>query len=167
MRLLRFSKTAVQRDPSAPPEASRARSVDRPQRRNGHYVSAFCSVHHAPNSSRRPVRGMRRRIRGASFSEPLPKEIDDRICGSGEHYGAVLPPQGFACSSCVASYFRDAENLCQPCNNYVWVLYLVGIVVAIALAPLLMKIARSQGFMSVNIFVGTMQVRAICIIIKK
>lgn len=36
-------------------------------------------------------------------------------------------------------------------------IYSVGFVLALILAPMLLRVAKSQGFMSINIFIGTMQ----------
>lgn len=36
-------------------------------------------------------------------------------------------------------------------------LYILAFLMALAMAPLLLRVAKSQGFMSINIFVGTMQ----------
>ena len=70
----------------------------------------------------------------------------------------LLPLQGWACNECAPSFYRDDDKLCQKCNSYVWVLYIVGFLAALVAAPMLTKVAKSRGFMSVNIFVGTMQV---------
>ena len=54
--------------------------------------------------------------------------------------------------------------MCKKCNNYVWIVYTFVIVAALFLAPMVMNISKSHGFMSMNIFVGTMQVssRPLC-----
>jgi hypothetical protein len=69
----------------------------------------------------------------------------------------LLGAQGRACSECAQKYYRDANRLCQRCDNYIWILYIFAFLAAIAMAPLLLKVSKSQGFMSINIFVGTMQ----------
>lgn len=48
--------------------------------------------------------------------------------------------------------------MCQKCNSYVWIMYTAGFLGTLLLVPMLMKVSRSAGFMSVNIFVGTMQI---------
>ena len=66
--------------------------------------------------------------------------------------------QGWACSECAPAFYRDDDRLCQECNSYVWILYIIGFLLAMTMAPLLMRISKSQGFMSVNIFVASMQI---------
>jgi hypothetical protein len=69
--------------------------------------------------------------------------------------------QGYACSECAPSFYRDDDRTCQECDNYIWVLYILAFLAALTLAPLLLRVSKSQGFMSINIFVATMQVRAV------
>lgn len=65
--------------------------------------------------------------------------------------------QGWACSACAASFYRDGDGFCQRCQGYVWVLYIGAFLMALAVAPLLINVSKSKGFMSMNIFVGTIQ----------
>lgn len=69
--------------------------------------------------------------------------------------------QGLACHTCADSYYRADDKLCYKCNSTVWVLYVLGFLIAVALVPLLLKVAKSQGFMSINILVGTLQVMSL------
>jgi hypothetical protein len=71
----------------------------------------------------------------------------------------LLGTQGRACRECAKEYYRDANRMCQPCDDHVWVLYLIGFLAAAAMLPLLLRLSKSQSFMSINIFVGTMQAR--------
>ena len=66
--------------------------------------------------------------------------------------------QGRSCSECAEGHYRDEDTVCKKCNNYVWIIYTIGFFAALILAPMVMNVSKSQGFMSINIFVGTMQV---------
>ena len=61
---------------------------------------------------------------------------------------------------CGESFYRSDGKVCSRCDNYVWVLYALAFLLAMVMAPLLFRVAKSQGFMSVNIFVATLQVWA-------
>ena len=69
-----------------------------------------------------------------------------------------LPCQGFACNECAASFYRAEDTTCSRCNNYVWILYIIAFFGSLVLVPTLLKVSKSQGFMSVNILIGTLQV---------
>ena len=66
--------------------------------------------------------------------------------------------QGWSCSECAPEHYRDDDTTCKKCNDYVWIIYTIGILAALLLVPMIMRVSKSHGFMSINIFVGTMQV---------
>ena len=68
--------------------------------------------------------------------------------------------QGKACGMCAVSYYRDDDTMCKKCNDYVWIIYTLGFIAALFFAPMIMNVSKSKGFMSINIFVGTMQVHS-------
>ena len=70
--------------------------------------------------------------------------------------------QGWSCSECAASFYRSEDATCSRCNNYVWILYIIAFFGSLVLVPTLLKVSKSQGFMSVNILISTLQVMASC-----
>jgi len=66
--------------------------------------------------------------------------------------------KGVACNSCDEDHYRDSNGLCIQCKDYIWAVYVVGFAIFLALVPILLQLSRSKGFMSVNIFIGIMQV---------
>ena len=103
-----------------------------------------CSEHAATGTGCVPVT---RPTRSPSCATPEGPNWHDDFCA-----------QGFSCSECAPEHYRDDDTLCKKCNDYVWIVYTLGIVAALVLAPLVMNVSKSHGFMSINIFIGTMQV---------
>ena len=66
--------------------------------------------------------------------------------------------QGWACTECAPSFYRSEDTMCMKCNSYVWILYIIALLGSLVLVPALLTVSKSQGFMSVNILVGTLQV---------
>lgn len=119
------------------------------------------NTHHQPRHAavqQDAVRG----DRGRGFTA-----VDPNLCTCRQssalrtHFCLLLAAralQGYACRTCAASYYRDDDRMCRKCATYIWVLYVLAFLVSMCLAPLLLRIPRSAGFMSMNIFIGTMQV---------
>ena len=89
---------------------------------------------------------------------------DFKLVLSSPHGYDYVAAQGWSCSECAPEHYRDDDTTCKKCNDYVWIIYTIGLLAALVLVPLIMRVSKSHGFMSINIFVGTMQVWGLLVI---
>ena len=75
------------------------------------------------------------------------EQVESGVCGVG-----YARDPGAPCNNCAEKYYKSGL-ICKKCRNDTAVYVVFGVIILIALAPLLMKLAQKNVFASVNILI--------------